>query len=398
MLFPLKNPSPNFEEFQKMLKGEKGPKKVYYTEASIDREVMGYVIEKMMGKKFPYLEAEKIRQQKINEFKQGRKVTLSTDEEERIYINRSVEFYYRMGYDYFPDKRPCRYLTSMIMPKVRVAKDTAPLPRKGGYSSSAAEEGSREWAEEGTGIITSWEDLERFPWAKMKLNLDNHYDLLDKNLPEGMKVMIDGSFYEHVQDQFLGYEGLCYLLYDDPELVTEISGRWGEVIYNFYQDAISREIVGGIFHGDDFGYKTGTVVSPNILREIFFPWLKKYASLAHEHGKMFWLHCCGNVLKIMEDLIEDVGIDAFHSFQDVIIPVTQFKKRYGDRIATLGGVDMDKLVRMDEGSLRKYVTHVLDECMPGGRYALGSGNTIANFISIKNYLVMLEEGLQWGNR
>ena len=96
----------------------------------------------------------------------------------------------------------------------------------------------------------------------------------------------------------------------------------------------------------------------------------------------------------MEDLIEDVGIDAFHSFQDVIIPVTEFKKRYGSRIATLGGVDMDKLSRLDEDNLRKYVRGILDECMPD-RYALGAGNSIANFVPVKNYLIMLEEGLKW---
>ena len=118
--------------------------------------------------------------------------------------------------------------------------------------------------------------------------------------------------------------------------------------------------------------------------------------MAHEQDKMFWLDSCGNILEIMEDLIEDVGIDAFHSFQDVIIPVAEFKKRYQDRIATLGGIDVDKLVRLDESNLRKYTRKILDECMLGGRYALGSANSITNYVPIKNYLAMLEEGLRWG--
>jgi|GEM_PF-6716568 len=41
----------------------------------------------------------------------------------------------------------------------------------------------------------------------------------------------------------------------------------------------------------------------------------------HRHGKPFILHCCGQVDAIMEDLIETVGIDAKHSFQDNIEPV-----------------------------------------------------------------------------
>ncbi len=50
MHFPLKNASPNFEEFEKMLKGEKAPEKVHYIEIGIDREVQEYIIDKMRHK------------------------------------------------------------------------------------------------------------------------------------------------------------------------------------------------------------------------------------------------------------------------------------------------------------------------------------------------------------
>lgn len=68
-------------------------------------------------------------------------------------------------------------------------------------------------------------------------------------------------------------------------------------------------------------------------------------------------------------------------------------KKYGDRVAALGGIDMDKLGRMDEKELRKYVRDTLEKCIPG-RYALGSGNTVANYIPLQNYLAMLDEGLK----
>ena len=94
-------------------------------------------------------------------------------------------------------------------------------------------------------------------------------------------------------------------------------------------------------------------------------------------------------------LIKDVKIDALHSFEDVCCPIIEYKKRYGSRIAVLGGVDMDKLCRLDEENLRKYVKNILEECMTGGRFALGAGNTIANYVPLKNYFIMLDEGLKW---
>ncbi len=396
MPFPLKKPMPDFQEFAGVLKGKRKPQKVHLAELSVDREIIEYITESMMNEKLFYLEAEQIRREKLIAFKKGQNIVLLTDEQERAYYKQYINFYYRMGYDYFPDTRPFRYLASMLVPKVRVAKDTALLPRKGGYHDTTKKEGCREWVEEGVGVISSWEDFNRFPWDRIKLDLDNHYNFLNRNVPEGMKAMVSGSLYEQVLERILGYQGLFYLLHDDAQLVKEVSRKWGRVMYDFYQNVIEREVVGGIFHFDDLGYKTGTMISPDILKDIFFPYFKKYALLAHRHSKMFWFHSCGNVLEVVENLIEDVGIDAFHSFQDIIIPVTEFKERYQSRIATLGGVDVDKLARLDESNLRKYIGGILDECMPKGRYALGSGNSITNYIPVESYLIMLEESLNFG--
>ena len=47
----------------------------------------------------------------------------------------------------------------------------------------------------------------------------------------------------------------------------------------------------------------------------------------------------------MNDLIDYVKIDAKHSYEDSSYSVAEYKKLYGDRIAILGGIDMDKLSR-----------------------------------------------------
>ena len=62
----------------------------------------------------------------------------------------------------------------------------------------------------------------------------------------------------------------------------------------------------------------------------------------------------------MEDLIEYIGFDALHSFEDSSNPVTAYKKQYGHRIALMGGVDIDKLTRLEEGELRSYVQQFLE--------------------------------------
>jgi len=355
---PLQNPSSDFESLEKVLRGEEKPQKVYFVELGIDVEIIKYITGNVMGERR----------------------TPPTEETQKDYQKQIIDFYYKMGYDYIP----VGWSDWENLPqfKKRRIADTATISK-----------GKRDWIEEGGGIIKNWDDFEKIGWDNIRHNLQA-LDYAQKNLPDGMKITVGTTLFEMILERFLGYEDLFILSHDNSRLVEAVFEQWGQKVYEAYKEAIQYPEVGAIFHADDLGYKTGTMLRPEFLRKNVFPWFKKYASLAHEYGKMYWYHCCGNVSEVMEDLIEDVKIDAFHSFQDVIIPVGKFMKRYGDRVAALGGIDMDKLGRMKKKELRKYVRDTLEECMPG-RYALGSGNTVANYIPPQNYLAMLDEGLKW---
>ena len=39
---------------------------------------------------------------------------------------------------------------------------------------------------------------------------------------------------------------------------------------------------------------------------------------------------------------------------------------------------------------------VIEACAPGGGWALGTGNSVANYIPVGNYLAMLDEGRHYG--
>jgi len=360
----LEHPAPDFAELERVLKGEQEPRRVHLVELGIDREVLQAITERYLGK--PWIPWS------------GRSGELPAEP----YFGQLVTVYCRLGCDYVP---AWPIWAHHPPPRRRRTEDTAELPR-----------GEREWVDESRGLISSWEEFEQFPWDEIKSDI-SPCESMARNLPQGMKMTVTTTLFEHVLENLLGYEGLFYTLYDDPDLVAQVFARWGQKVHEFYESVIGMEQVGAIFHADDMGFKTATLLSPDALRTFVFPWFKKYAALAHERGKMFWLHSCGNLYAqgVIEDLIEDVRIDALHSFQDVILPVADFKARYGDRVATLGGVDMDKLARMDETDLREYIRGILEQCMPGGRFALGSGNTVANYIPLQNYCIMLEESRRW---
>lgn len=88
-----------------------------------------------------------------------------------------------------------------------------------------------------------------------------------------------------------------------------------------------------------------------------------------------------------------IGSSGFAHF--AIESCVDFKGKYGDHIATLGGIDLDFLCRSDETAIRERVRQTLDACFEGGGYCLGTGNSVANYIPLEHYLVMLDEGRRY---
>jgi uroporphyrinogen decarboxylase len=152
--------------------------------------------------------------------------------------------------------------------------------------------------------------------------------------------------------------------------------------------------VGGIFMGDDLGYASGTIVSPRVLRQKFLPRTRRIVDLVKGAGKLFILHTCGDVYGIMDDLV-DLGIDAKHSFEDKILPVEEVYRRWGERVALVGGVDVHLLASGSEEEIRRRTRQILDVCGPGGGYVLGTGNSVTNYLPLRNYQAMLDEGRRW---
>jgi len=60
--------------------------------------------------------------------------------------------------------------------------------------------------------------------------------------------------------------------------------------------------------------------------------------------KFYGAFSIGSLVRMKtRDLINFVGIDTKPSFEDAIMPVAEVKRKYGGRIAILGGVDVNKL-------------------------------------------------------
>ncbi|MHB9032406.1 MAG: uroporphyrinogen decarboxylase family protein [Anaerolineae bacterium] len=266
--------------------------------------------------------------------------------------------------------------------------DTADLARNNG----------RNYMDEHHGPITNWEEYEAYPWPDASKLSTAALEWFEKNLPEDMGIIASGGFAHFAENLtwLFGYESLCYALYDQRDLVKAISDRLITLYKAALEQALQFKCVKVVWGSDDMGFKSGTLISPDDLREFVLPGHKLMAEMSHAAGRPYILHACGNLTEIMPDLIDDVKIDGKHSFEDNIERVEEVKYTYGQRIALLGGIDVDFICRSDEAAVRARVRRTLDTCQPGGGYCLGTGNSVANYIPLDNYLAMVDEGRRYG--
>jgi uroporphyrinogen decarboxylase len=200
----------------------------------------------------------------------------------------------------------------------------------------------------------------------------------------------EGGIFENLVG-LLGYDGLCLRLYDQPGLVAAVAERLGDIMVGYYERLLQIDRVIAIFPGDEMAFHTGTFISPEHMRQYVFPWHARFAALAHEAGRPYFLHAYGQLNPLMPDLLDLVGLDARHGFDSEICPASKFKQQWGNRIGILGGVDPDILKGGNETAVRAHVRQVIADCQPGGGFAIGSGSSITDDIPPENYLAMLDE-------
>lgn len=264
-------------------------------------------------------------------------------------------------------------------------------------ASELTRRSGRNFINEHCGPITNWEEFDHYPWPTREDITFRALEWYEKHLPDDMCIIGGGGFghfAEHLS-WLMGYTTLCTALFEQRDLVRAIFEKVLEQDTYVATVMAQFDVVKALWGSDDMGFRNGPLMSPADMREFVLPGHRALAKIAHNAGKPYLLHSCGKLDLLMEDLICDVQIDAKHSFEDVIESVVVAKEKYGDRIALLGGIDVDFLCRAREEEVRERVRTTLDHCLVGGGYCLGTGNSVANYIPLNNYFAMLDEGRKY---
>ena len=97
----------------------------------------------------------------------------------------------------------------------------------------------------------------------------------------------------------------------------------------------------------------------------------------------------------MNDIIDYMGFDGKHSYEDTIVPVEDSYEQWHNRIAILGGIDVNFVVTRTEEEITARCRAMLKRAQGRGAYALGTGNSVPEFIPQEKYIALLKAALDF---
>jgi hypothetical protein len=165
------------------------------------------------------------------------------------------------------------------------------------------------------------------------------------------------SLYERVH--FLrGLENTWIDIHENPEEL----GRLIDILVEMNLVAIERFAAAGvdaIMWPDDWGLQDRLMIAPDAWRAIWKPRYTRVYEAAHAAGMQTFLHSCGNIVSILDDLIE-AGLDVIQMDQQENMGVEDLGQRFGGRITFFCPVDIQNtMARGKADEIRDYAARLV---------------------------------------
>lgn len=150
---------------------------------------------------------------------------------------------------------------------------------------------------------------------------------------------------------------------------------------------------------DDYGFKSGLLMSPKNYKTYVLPWLEEASKVAHKNDLKVILHSCGDITQLLDDIIK-AGIDAIHPIEatkaNPEYEIFKLYEKYHEKLCLIGNVSPQDLADKDQKFIEEYTKTHIKNLAPGGEFILSSGHSINPAIKLENYLTMHSTRKKYG--
>lgn len=230
----------------------------------------------------------------------------------------------------------------------------------------------------------------RFPDPRGGAFFDGIAELLAAR-PDCYRVFPLGfSLYERAWT-LRGMENLMMDFIENPGFVRELLRAIADFNVAQVRHALDYDI-DAVYFGDDWGQQQGLQMGPDLWHEFIEPELRRMYAAVHAGGKAVFIHSCGDVDELFDDLIAD-GVNCFNPFQPEVMNVADLVRRYRGRLAFHGGLSTQRTLPYGSVADVRAETRRLIELGRDGGYILSPAHAVEGDVPLENMLAFIDETL-----
>ena len=196
-------------------------------------------------------------------------------------------------------------------------------------------------------------------------------------------LLLDGFFM--CLREFMGLERLLYTFYDDTKLIEDMMDQ---VLY-LEMEVVRRTVrdlkIEIVRFSEDIGYKSGSLISPNMVRQFMIPRYKQIIDILHSNGiKIVQMDSDGNVNELIPLWLE-IGINFIWPLEVAArMDAVALRKEYGKELILGGNIDK-RVFAKGKAAIHEEVISKVPFLLETGGYFPCLDHIIPPDISLKNF-------------
>jgi len=192
----------------------------------------------------------------------------------------------------------------------------------------------------------------------------------------------------------LGVEKFLATLVRDPDWVHDIMGSYADFALKVLKEVVKVKLDIMVFMEDGLAYKHGTIISPRIYEEFFYPYHKKVTDFLRSNGVDIICEYTSGNIEALVPLFLKAGFNLFGPLEVAAgMDHRKLREEYGDKILLWGNMGRQSLMDGPDAVEKEFNAKVQGWVEQGGYLPVVDDMILPDisFASYSRYVKLLKE-------
>jgi len=230
-------------------------------------------------------------------------------------------------------------------------------------------------------------------WQKIKPDYQFHPDRIDwAQVASAKKARAKGTLVTAsipgalaTARELMGEDDARIAFYDQPELMVDILDTLTNAALGVYQRLADKLVPDVLYVRENLAEAAGPLIQAERVREFIAPYYRAiWRAMSSSGTRLFQFESRGNICPLTDNLVY-AGINVLCPMEVASgMDVVASRKRYGKRLAMIGGIDKEVL-RRSKNAIRRELEYKMQPLMREGGMVFALDNRVPKGASLESY-------------